>query len=191
MLSEREDAARVAGAYSMFISGAAAITAGLVADIAYDRSYGKPLWIFGALVEVGGVLSLVRTGTFEQLASDAAGYTAEQLQSEWSRRALLVRQGRKIGGVASLVLGALTIGTGGAIAAGLGDLNREPKQDWTTGLIALGGGIMGSGLVSLLVESPLESSYRAAYGSDPDGSSLALNVAPTPGGAALSLRASF
>ena len=191
VLADRERSARYAGAYSMFISGAATITAGLVADLAYDRSYGRPLWIIGALVEVGGVMSLVRSGVFERLAREADNYNAEQLQSEWAQRALMMRGARKIGGVASLALGALTIGAGGAIAAGLGKLDPEPKQDWTTALIAVGGGVMGSGLVSLLVESPLESSYRAAYGTDADGSPLALSVTPTLGGAALSLRASF
>ena len=192
MLADREESGRVAGAYSMFISGAAAITAGVIADAVYDRYYGKPLWIIGTIVEVGGLLSLFRAGTFERLARDADAYTAEQLQSQWSQRALLARKGRKIGGAASLVLGALTIGTGAAIAGGLGDLKGERKQDWTIALVSVGGGVMGSGLVSLLVESPLESAYRSAYGTEPDGTNpVTLNVAPTLGGAALQLRANF
>ena len=176
----------------MFISGAAAITAGVIADAVYDRYYGTPLWIIGALVEVGGLMSLFRSGTFERLARDADGYSAAQLQSEWSQHALLARKGRRIGGAAGLVLGGLAIGTGAAIAAGLGELKGEQRQDWTTALIAFGGGLMGSGVVSILVESPLESGYRSAYGNDPDGSTaLTLNVAPTLGGAALHLSARF
>jgi hypothetical protein len=189
-LAERERWARIAGAYSMLISGAATITAGIIADAAYDRYYGKPLWIVGAIIEVGGIMNLLRGGTFERLASAADTYGPAQLQREWSQRALAVRAGRKIGGAVSFVLGALTIGTGVAIAAGLGDLDKEQKQDWNTALIATGGGIIGSGFVSLLVESPLESGYRAAYGADPDGG-VSVDVAPTIGGAALHLRASF
>jgi len=191
VLADRERSARYAGAYSMFISGAAAITAGLLADVVYDRSYGRPLWVIGAVVEVGGVLNLFRSGTFERLAHDADNYSAEQLQSEWAQRALSMRYARKIGGVASLALGALTIGAGGAIAAGLGKLDTEPRENWTTALIAIGGGVMGGGVTSLLVESPLESSYRAAYGTDADGTPISLSFTPTYGGAAFSLRASF
>jgi hypothetical protein len=176
----------------MFISGAAAITAGIIADAVYDRYYGKPLWIIGAFIELGGVMNLLRSGTFESLASASEKYNADQLRQEWSERALATRKGRKIGGVASFVLGALTVGTGAAIAAGLGKLEKDRKQDWAIALIATGGGIIGSGFVSLLVESPLESGYRAAYGTDPDAnSSLKFDIAPTLGGATMHLRASF
>ncbi|HTU62657.1 MAG TPA: hypothetical protein VMF89_29550 [Polyangiales bacterium] len=191
-MAAQERSARHANAYSMFISGAAAITAGLVADFAYDRGYGRVVWIAGAIVEVGGVVNLLVSQPFERMANEADGWSPSQLQSEWSRRALAARGARKIGGVVGLSLGALAIGGGAAIAAGLGDMEREPKQDWTTTLIVFGGAMMGGGVTSLLVESPFESSYRVAYGAEPgETETMKLSVAPLPGGAALSLRASF
>jgi MFS family permease len=191
-LSETERSARYASAYSMFIGGAAAVTAGLVADLSYDRGYGRVLWIVGAAASVGGVVNLLVAHPFERMAREAEAWSPEQLKSEWSRRALAARQARQIGGYIGLGLGALVIGGGAAIAAGLGDVEREAKQDWTTTLVVFGGAMMGGGLTSLLVESPFESSYRIAFGSDPsEGQPVMLSIAPTVGGAALSLRASF
>lgn len=191
-LAAQERDARYASAYSMFIGGAAAITAGLIADFAYDRGYGRVIWIVGAAAELGGVMNLLVAHPFERMANEADAWTPSQLQSEWSRRALTARKARKLGGVIGLSLGALVIGGGAAIAAGLGDMEREPKQDWTTTMIVFGGAMMGGGVTSLLVESPFESSYRMAYGSEPgETEPVRLSVAPLPGGAALSLRASF
>jgi MFS family permease len=191
-LAEQQRSARYASAYSMFIGGAAAITAGLIADFSYDRGYGRVIWIVGAAAELGGVVNLLVAQPFERMAREAEAWSPSQLQSEWSRRALTARKARKIGGVVGLSLGVLAIGAGAAIAAGLGDMNREPKQDWTTTLIVFGGAMMGGGVTSLLVESPFESSYRIAYGSEPgETAPVMLSVAPTLGGAALSLRASF
>jgi MFS family permease len=191
-MAEQERSARYASAYSMFIGGAAAISAGLIADFAYDRGYGRVIWIVGAVAEVGGVVNLLVTQPFERMAGESEAWSPSQLQSEWSRRALTARKARKIGGVVGLSLGALAIGGGAAVAAGLGDMAREPKQDWTTTLIVFGGAMMGGGVTSLLVESPFEASYRVAYGSEPgETEPVKLSVAPMPGGAALSLRGSF
>jgi len=191
-LAEHERSARHAGAYSMFIGGAAAVTAGLIADFGYDRGYGRVVWIVGAVAGLGGVVNLLMAQPFERMAAEADAWSPSQLQSEWSRRALTARKARKIGGIVGLSLGALAIGGGAAIAAGLGDMERESKQDWTTTLVVFGGAMMGSGVTSLLVESPFESSYRIAYGSEPgETEPVMLSIAPTPGGAALSLRASF
>jgi hypothetical protein len=191
-LAEQERSARYANAYSMFIGGAAAISAGLIADLAYDRGYGRVIWVVGAVAEVGGVVSMLVMQPFERMASEAEAWSPTQLQSEWSRRALTARQTRKIGGVVGLSMGALAIGGGAAIAAGLGDMEREPKQDWTTTLIVFGGAMMGGGVTSLLAESPFEAGYRAAYGSEPgETEPVKLSVAPMPGGAAVSLRGSF
>lgn len=191
-LAEQERAARHASAYSMIIGGAATITAGLVADFAYDRGYGRVIWIVGAAAELGGLMSLLIARPFERMAHEADAWSPSQLQSEWSRQALTARKARHIGGVFGLGLGALAIGAGAVIAAGVGDMEREPKQDWTTTLVVFGGALMGGGVTSLLVESPFESSYRIAYGSEPgETQPVSLSVAPTLGGAALSLRASF
>lgn len=191
-LAEQERAARHASAYSMIIGGAATITAGLVADFAYDRGYGRVIWIVGAAAELGGLMSLLIARPFERMAREADAWSPSQLQSEWSRQALTARKARHIGGVFGLGLGALAIGAGAVIAAGVGDMEREPKQDWTTTLVVFGGALMGGGVTSLLVESPFESSYRIAYGSEPgETPPVSLSVAPTLGGAALSLRASF
>jgi hypothetical protein len=84
------------------------------------------------------------------------------------------------------------MGGGAAIAAGLGDLERPAKQDWTTVLVVFGGALIGQGVVSLLVESPFETSYRTAYGTDSSAhEALSVNIAPTVGGAAVSLHAAF
>lgn len=191
-LADHERSARIAGAYSMFIGGAAAVSAGLIADFAYDRGYGRVVWIVGAAAGLGGVLNLIMAHPFERMAREAEAWSPSQLQSEWSQRALLARKARKIGGIVGLSLGALVIGGGAAIAAGLGSMEREPKQDWTTTLIVLGGAMMGGGVTSLLVESPFESSYRSAYGAEPDESNaMTLSVAPTLSGAALSFQTSF
>jgi MFS family permease len=191
-LAETERSARFASAYSLFISGAAAITAGLVADLVYDRGYGRVVWIFGAVAGAGGVVNLLMAHPFERMAREAEGWSPSQLQSEWERRALIARNTRKVGGVVGLSLGGLIIGAGAAVAAGMGDLDREAKQDWTATLIVLGGAVTGGGLTSLLVESPFESSYRIAYGSEPsEDGPVTLSVGPTMGGAALSLHGRF
>jgi MFS family permease len=191
-LAESERSARYASAYSLFIGGAAAIAAGLVADLVYERGYGRAVWIFGAVAEVGGVVNLFMAHPFERMAREAEGWSPSQLKSEWARRALIARNTRKVGGVVGLSLGALVIGAGAAVAAGMGDLSREAKQDWTTTLIVFGGAVTGGGLTSLLVESPFESSYRIAYDSEPsEEDSLTLRVGPTLGGAAVSLHAHF
>jgi hypothetical protein len=191
-LSETERSARFASAYSMFIGGAAAVTAGLVADLSYDRGYGRVIWIVGAAAGLGGIVNLLVAHPFERMAGEAQAWSPEQLKSEWSRRALAARKARQIGGYIGLGLGALVIGGGAAIAAGLGSMEREAKQDWGTTLVVFGGAMMGGGLTSLLVESPFEASYRVAFGSDPsEGQPVMLSIAPTVGGAALNVSARF
>jgi hypothetical protein len=192
LLAEHGRSSRVANAYSMFIGGAAAITAGIVADSVYDRSYGRPLWIIGALAEVGGVLNLFVPSMYERMAHEAEQLSADQLQKQWLQRALAARSARRIGGVVGLGLGVVSIAGGAAVAAGLGEMERATKQDWTTVLSVFGGALMGQGLVSLLVESPFETSYRTAYGRDLAAhEALSLNIAPTVGGASVSLRSTF
>jgi hypothetical protein len=45
-----------------------------------------------------------------------------------------------------------------SVAAGLGNMERDTKQNWTTALITFGGVFIGGGLTSLLVEATYESS---------------------------------
>jgi hypothetical protein len=192
LFAEHERDARRAGGFSLLIGAAAAIPTGLVADRVYDQGYGQVLWIAGTLAAVSGVTSLFLAGPFERLARDAEAFSPSQLESEWSQRARAARLARHIGGVVGISLGVLMIGAGASIAAGLGDLEREPKHDWTTVLIALGGAVAGQGVASLLLESPFESSHRIAYGTEPAaGQALSVRVGPTLGGAAMSVRASF
>lgn len=190
--AEQERSVRAASSYSMVISGATLIATGLLAENAYHQSYGKPLWIAGIVLGVGALANLFAPGPFARLAHEAQWLNAEDLQRAWEKEALAARRSRVIGGVVSLSLGAISLGAGAAIGAGLGDMSPGPKEDWTIALLSVGGALAASSVASFLVKSLMESSYHAAYGADPGESSpIAFDVMTTARGAALGMHASF
>jgi hypothetical protein len=101
-MAEDERSERFANSYGSFIAGAGAITAGLVADLVYDRSYGPILWVIGAGAEINGLINLFMKDPFERMALQTRSFSASELQSEWAQRALTSRKTRQIGGVVGL-----------------------------------------------------------------------------------------
>lgn len=175
---------RQIGGVTLLVAGAATAGAGLLADLEYDQEYGKVLWIGGAALGVSGLLSLFKTSPMEALEAESAAMSPASLHANWAAMADAARRARKISGVVGMSLGVIAGGAGGLIAAGVGDMERGAKQDWSIALISVGGALLGSGLTSFLVDSDVEVGYRAAYGSEPGKMQLSFGLSPTPGGAA-------
>jgi hypothetical protein len=187
----REQSARVVGSYGLFITGAAMVGAGLLADLQYEESYGQVLWIAGTLVSVSGLLTLVTKGPLETFSSKATSMTPSVLREEWATRARKTQSERQIGGIVSIGLGVVAGGAGAAIAAGAGEMAQKTKEGWAVGLLFAGGAFIGGGVVTIAVKSDMELGYRAAYGADADAPPIRVGIAPVPGGGALSLRGAF
>lgn len=187
--AENEHDGRMAGGFALLVAGGAAVGAGLVTELHFDQSYGRIVWIGGALTAVSGFSSLFRPGPLESLDLQTAGGSAGELRRQWGARAAAARSGRVIGGVVTLVVGAAAAGVGGALGAGMGDLTQDAREAWTLGLLVGGGAFMASGLSTLLLESTLEHAFRTAYGSPAPRVSLV--PAPVAGGGTLALSGRF
>lgn len=189
-LQERSE--RLHGGYGLLISGAAAAGAGLLADLHYEKSYGQPVWIAGAVLGLSGLLSFTQAGPLESFATESTRFRGVALQRHWATLAQRAARARHIAGGINLGVGLLAAGAGGAIAAGVGGLKPDARENWTVALILGGGALASTGVVTLLVESKSELGYRAAYGEAPaEFASLQLGGGLVPGGGALSVSGSF
>jgi hypothetical protein len=86
-------------------------------------------------------------------------------------------------------LGASAAIAGATLAAGAGDMTSQARTGWSVGLLVGGGVLAGAGISSLLIRTPAEDGYRAAYGSE--APPLTLGIAPLPGGGAVSVSGTF
>jgi len=165
--AERMRSVRLAGAGSSLILGGAFVATGLVAEQAWDETYGTVLWVTGAVTVVGGGLALVFPTTIEKTADDYGVYftkapTPEQeaaLEHEWAEAADEARSARHLGAGISFAFSAIAVGAGIAVLAS--DAKEEPRHIWGTVLLAGGGAFAAGGVATLVLESPTESAYAA------------------------------
>jgi hypothetical protein len=183
---------RLASGTSSLIVGATLIGTGLVAEQAWDQTYGTVLWVSGTVTALGGGLALVFPTEAERTAEEHGVYftkdpTAEQeaaLEQSWAVAAEKARGGRKLGAGIALAFSAIAIGSGIGVLAS--NMKEEPRHTWSTVLL-VGGGVFGaSGVATLMLETPTESSYAAfmaARGKSPKspaGAVPAFRIAAAP-----------
>jgi hypothetical protein len=158
---------RFASGTSSLIVGAALIGTGLVAEQAWDETYGTVLWVSGTVTALGGGLALVFPTEVERTAEEHGVYftddpTPEQeaaLEQSWAAAADRARRGRNLGAGIAFAFSAIAIGSGIAVLAS--NMKEEPRHTWGTVLL-VGGGVFGaSGVATLLLPTPTESSYAA------------------------------
>jgi hypothetical protein len=181
----------MAGGYALMLTGAGLVAGGLLADLEYEESYGETFWIGGVIVMVSGGISIFKHGKLEALAAQVGDGSPVELMHTWGEEARFAKTARQIGGVVLLGLGVAAGTAGGLIAAGVGDLDEQPKRDWSVALLVGSGGLFGGGVASLIVESPIEEGYRAAYGESAEASTVTVGIAPAPGGGTVSLLGRF
>ncbi|AKV00913.1 hypothetical protein AKJ09_07576 [Labilithrix luteola] len=191
VIGEDARTVRLATGGGLVLTGVGSIAAGVLADASYHQSYGQVLWIGGIAVATSGLVSLFSSTPTEVFARNASTLSPRELEARWAAMAERSRTARKVGGVASVIVGGIAAGTGAALASGAGNLENDSKQAWSVALIAGGAAMLGGGLAAFLVESPLEHGYRAAYGTAAASPDVAVSVAPTTRGAAASLQMRF
>ncbi|MFO0677078.1 MAG: hypothetical protein U0169_11110 [Polyangiaceae bacterium] len=173
------------------VSGASLVGAGLVAHFEFDQTYGQPLAITGATILALGAWSLVLPGPLERLASDDSLAAPDALRAAWKDKAQVERKNRRVTGVVTMALGALAAGSGLTLA--FADLGMSPsaRRDWSIAALVGAGSLVGSGLVSFLVESDVEVGYRVAYGEGATRTHLTAGFAPASGGGTAFVGGSF
>lgn len=136
----------------------------------------------------------------ERRAGRPASEIVTTIEHEWREKAARARTARMVSGAFGLGLGALLLagGTVLTLADVTGeDFSKKQQYGFATVSTSLGYGSVLSGIHSLLVEQPIESSWRSyadGKGLGPKKSALrvqAPSLAPMPGGAYVSLGASF
>jgi hypothetical protein len=177
---------RLAGGTSSLIVGASLIGMGLVAEQAWDETYGTVLWVSGSVTALGGGLALVFPTEVERTAEEHGVYfssnpTPEQeasLEQSWAAAAVRAKGGRKLGAGIAFGFSAVAIGSG--IVVLTSDMKEGPRHTWGTVLL-VGGGVFGaSGIASLMLETPTESSYAAFLAArGKPGKKAATNARPT------------
>jgi hypothetical protein len=196
-LAAHAGAQRRVGSVALLGVGAVSVGAGLLSEHEYDSSFGKALWIGGASAMGLGLLGLLFSGEMERFAAEQAalgpGQTPEALESAWRQRAEAARSKRKRGAVFNLCIGAAGIGTGVALAAGVGDLSKEDKADWVTLALVGGGAFVASGSAALVLKSEMEKGFELAYPTAARSPSARLEVGPLalPSGGGLQAFGSF
>jgi hypothetical protein len=203
--AENSRSMRLAGGTSSLIVGATLIGMGLVAEQAWDQTYGTVLWVSGTVTALGGGLALVFPTDAERTAEEHGVYftkapSAEQeaaLEQSWAVAAEKARGGRKLGAGIALAFSAIAIGSGIGVLAS--NMKEEPRHTWSTVLL-VGGGVFGaSGVATLMLETPTESSYAAfmaARGKSPKSPAGAvpafrIAAAPLPNGGFVGVSAVF
>jgi hypothetical protein len=182
----------LAGGYALMLPGSGLLAGGLLADLEYEASYGESLWIGGLIVMVSGGVSMFKPGKLEGMAEQFGdGRSPDELRSVWQDEAKATKRARQIGGGVLLGLGVVAGTAGSLVAAGVGDADEQPKRDWSVALLLASGGLFAGGVASLLVESPIEEGYRAAYGESAEGPPVTVGIAPAPGGGTVSLLGRF
>ena len=158
---------RLAGGTSSLIVGASLVGMGLVAEQAWDETYGTVLWVSGSVTALGGGLALAFPSGIERTAEEHGVFfskdpTPDQeaaLEQAWAAAATKARSGRTLGAGIAFAFSAIAIGTGIAVLAS--DMREGPRHTWAT-VSLVGGGVFGaSGVATLMLETPTESSYAA------------------------------
>ena len=188
-LASREHTLRVRSAYGGIIAGATTLGLGVIVETQSERSAGPWLWILGGSLALHGVTALALRGPMESLAMHAEAQSDAALREGWGAAARAARSDRLFGGWTSIGLGTCAAIAGTSFAAGAGDMSSQARTGWSAGLLVGGGVMAGVGILTLLIRSPAEDGYQAAYGSE--APPLSLGVAPLPGGGAVNASGRF
>ena len=190
-LGERVHDERVMGALSGIGLGLAATGTGLLVDLEYDISWGETVWIVGGVNVVSGILSLFNDTPIEEFAAEWHAGSSEALETAWRDKAEGERAGRQAFGVICLGIGVVSMGGGAAVVAGVGDLERHDRAEWSALAFIGGGAFVTLGALTLTMKGNFEQGYELAYPSAPSVPQLNVGFAPTPGGGALRLGGQF
>lgn len=203
LLAKKERLKRLAGGASGTVFGAA--TMGVGSFIANQTETSKTPWlVIGGVTAGFSLLSLLVPSDTESLAHElsldsqnsVSAAQARLLEQRWATLANEAHTERMAGGVVSLLLGAGSLATGIAFAAGAGNLSANEQA--TVGGLLMGGGVMflSGGAYGLLVESDIESSYAqytTSQGEAPTSLSqnLQLKLGAAPNGFFVGARGQF
>jgi hypothetical protein len=190
-LARQEHGARIAGGFVLLTTGAGFVAAGLVADQQFDEEWGQAFWITGIVFGATSVFSFALKGPLESLAAETASSSPLELQQTWAEKARSARTARYVGSGVSFALSAGSVIGGAAIAAGAADLDEDEQLGWSAALFLFGGAFASAGVASLMIETDVETGYRAAYGASYDAPSLKLSILPVRGGGGVGLGGSF
>jgi hypothetical protein len=159
---------RLAGSVSSLVVGATFVGVGLVARERWNEDFGTFLTIFGGVAAAGGLLTLVLPTEAEKVADENGVYrtpnpTPEQeatLENAWARLARKAKTGRHVGAAIGFVLSGAALVSGIVVAAS--DGIDDDTKDWLAPTLFASGGVFAAGSVaSLVMETPVESSYAA------------------------------
>jgi F0F1-type ATP synthase assembly protein I len=198
--AEDQKARRIGGAVSGILVGGTTIGLGAILNETINAD-AEPWYIVGGVLAGVSAVGLIRPSKAEQLAQQfhaaSPGHTAEEAASferRWEAEAEHAKKARMIGAVLNMVLGAGSAGMGIAIVSGAGDMTDDDRGTWGSIAVASGAGLITSGAVSLVVKSPLESSfdeYMAANGRTRGTLGVTASVGAGPTGFALTMSGSF
>lgn len=183
--SDSVAAQRIAGGAGSLVAGGALIGVGFVVRKQGSGEFGTFLVVVGGITTLGGLLAFVFPSEVESVAKANGVYltaapTPEQeakLEKDWQSLANKSRIGRSIGSVVSFVLSAAALG-GGIVVLSSDSIDDETKNWVAPTLLTASGGFAAGGVITLLVESPAETSYAAfmaTRGKGPAPSSSALS----------------
>lgn len=189
VLASRERTARLTGAYTGFVLGAATLGVSTAVELQSDRSIGAWPWIIGGSFVLSGVTGLLTRGPLESVAENAGSQSDAALRDTWQATANSARNTRIFGAWMNTGLGAVAIATGTAVAAGAVDMDRDHRVGWSVGLLAGGGALATAGVIGHFVKTDAEKGFQEAYGGE--SHALSVGVAPLPGGGAISLSGKF
>jgi len=193
--SERDR--RIIGGVAGVVAGATTIVLG--ATIAEPTGTDPTVWYVIGGVSAGlSLLGLLLPSPAEAMARSYRVGEAEHTESEaraleirWNDYAQAAQRRRITGGAVSLLVSAVALGSGVAIATGAGDFTDDDRYFWGTFLIASGAAAGISGVAGLLIKSPAERSFEAYRAVRPSTARLAPLLGGGPGGVFVGARGSF
>jgi hypothetical protein len=192
--ADQERSARYAGGIGLLITGASFAATGAILEGQFNEDWGSAFIITGAVLGATSIFPFLIKGPLESLARETDTKSAPELRLRWAEEARAARTSRHVSGAVALGLGAISAGTGVAIAGGAADLSKDEEEAWSLALILFGSAFFTGGVATLLVESPMETTYRATYGSSFDQASkprLNVGVGAARGGATLAVHGAF
>jgi hypothetical protein len=195
-LADDAHSSRITGAWTSLALGAGLTAWGTAEALSGDDEYATWwLLIGGASSLTSGLLAFFVLDDLEEFNAEsgagAPGYSRAGLEGAWRMKAQHARGRRHAGGVMSLSLGAIGIGAGSVLAAGVGDMSKTRRENWAISTLAVGGAFAISGVIALLRRTSMERGYEAAYPSASPTARLDVSVAPGANGASLMLSGQF
>jgi hypothetical protein len=159
---------RLAGGVGSLLLSGVFIGTGAISRAEWHEGFGTALIVVGAVVAVGGTLTLLIPSEVEKAADANGVYTNRQpvpeqeraLEGEWRRLASQAKTARHIGAGITFVLAAAAIG-GAIYTMASNDIHEDTKSWLAPSLLLSGGATAVAGVGVLVMESPTESAYAA------------------------------